>query len=117
MNAIGQFLRRKSVNPGLILSPASTHLGDDDQAIRIRMESLLDNLIGHMGTVKVAGIDMVYAGCNGLAQNGNRAVNVTRRPKHLRACELHRAIAHTVHRHRCAWEREAAAHRGAKVYL
>ena len=73
------------------------------------MERLLDDLIGHMRTVIVAGIDVVYASRNRLSQNCNRSVNITRRSPHLRAGKLHRAIAHAVQGHRGAGEGEAAA--------
>ena len=36
MNGIDQFLTRKCMQPGLVLTPASAHLGDDHQAIRDR---------------------------------------------------------------------------------
>ena len=60
------------------------------------MERLLNDLIGHMRTVKVAGIDMIHAGRNRLSQNGDRAINIARRSPHLRAGQLHRAIAHAI---------------------
>src|SRR5437879_5805885 len=53
MNGVNQFLTRKSMNPGLVFTPASAHLGDNHQTSRIRMERLLDDLIGHMRTVIV----------------------------------------------------------------
>ena len=109
VNAIDQFLARKSMKPGLVCSPARAHLGDDHQAIRIGMERLLDDLIGHMRTVKVAGIDVVHAGRDRLSQNGNRGLHIARRSPHLRAGKLHRAIAHAVQGHRCAGKREGAA--------
>src|SRR5580658_3632057 len=77
MDAIDQFPTRKSMNPRLVLATAGAHLGDDHKAIRIRMERLLDNLIGYMRTVKVAGIDMVHARRNCLSQNSNCTVNIT----------------------------------------
>ena len=53
VNGIDQFLTRKSMNPGLVFTPASAHLGDDHQAIRIGMKRLLNDLIRNMRTVKV----------------------------------------------------------------
>ena len=61
------------------------------------MERLLDDLIGHMGTIKVAGIDMVDAGRNGLSQHGQRTVHITWRSPHLWACKLHGAIPHAIY--------------------
>ena len=50
----------------------------------------------YRGAVKVAGVDVVYAGGDGLAQNSNRTGNVGRRPPdHFVAIplgKLHRGI-------------------------
>ena len=96
MNRIDQFLTRKSMKPGLVFPPASAHLGDDHQAVRIGMKRLLDDLIRHMRTVIVAGIDMIHAGRNRLSQNRDRSINIARRSPNLRTGKLHRAIAHAV---------------------
>ena len=106
VNAIDQFLARKSMNPGLVFATSSAYLGDDHQTVRIGMERLLDDLVGHMRTIKVAGIDMVHAGGDRLSQNGDRSVDIARRSPHLRTGKLHRTVAHAVHGHRCAWEGE-----------
>ena len=66
MHCIDQFLARKGVNPGLVGSPTGTHFRDNDQPIRIRMERLLDDLIGHMRAVEVARIDVIHTDFNGL---------------------------------------------------
>ena len=113
MDAIGQFLTRKSMEPGLVAAPARTQLGHDDQVIRIGMQRLLDDLIGHMRAVKVAGIDVIHAGRDRLSQNSNGGLPIARRAPHLRTGKLHRSIAHTVYDHRGAGERKGAA----KVYL
>src|ERR1700730_16160156 len=75
----------------------------------IRMERLRDKLIGHRRTVEVAGIDMVHAGLYCLAQNSNCRVKITWWSPHLRASKLHCTIAHAVHGHGCARQREAAS--------
>src|SRR5262249_41049971 len=62
MNGINQLLARESMRPGFIWSATSAHFGDDHETIRIRMERLLNDLIGHMRTVVVAGIDVVHTG-------------------------------------------------------
>ncbi len=73
------------------------------------MERLPDDLIGDVGAIVVAGVDVVDAGGNGFPQNGDGSVSVTRRSPNLRTGELHCAIAHAVENHRCAGECEAAA--------
>ncbi len=57
MYGIDQLFTRQRVNPRLIFTSASTHLGDDHKVIRIGMKGLLNDLVGHMRTVAVAGID------------------------------------------------------------
>jgi hypothetical protein len=50
---------------------------------------------------------MVHAGLYRFSQNSNRGVNVARRSEHLRASELHCAVAHAIHVQRCARQSEA----------
>src|SRR6267142_6092505 len=109
MYGVDQLLARKSMNPRFILTPSSPNLGDDHQVIRIGMQRLFDDQIGHMRTVVVAGIDMVHAGGNSLSQNSNRTLHITRRSPHLWTGKLHRAIAHAVQSYRGAGKRKAAA--------
>src|SRR2546430_8857782 len=96
MNGIDQFLTRKSMRPGFVRFAPSADLGDDHQVIRVRMERLPDDLIGHVGTIKVAGIDMVHTGCDRLSQNSDCAVNISRWSPYLRTRKFHRAVAHAV---------------------
>jgi hypothetical protein len=65
------------MNPGLVSTATVTQFGNDHEAVRIRMECLLDKLIG-LRTVLVAGVDMVHAGLNCLAQNSDSGIDVTR---------------------------------------
>jgi hypothetical protein len=109
MHGIDQLLTRKRLKPGLVITPTSANLGDDHQVIRIGMEGLLNNLIRYMRAVKVAGVDMIDAGCNRFSQNCDRTVNVTRWSPDSGTGKLHRAIAHAVQCYRSAGEREAAA--------
>src|SRR5207249_12159466 len=92
MDRVDQFLARKSRNPRLVGSPASAHLGDDHQSVRIRVERLLDNLIGHMRTIVVARIDVVHPSLDGLSQDSNRAFKIARRSPHFWTRQLHSAI-------------------------
>src|ERR1700757_1320937 len=108
MNAIDQLLSGESMKPGLIRTSASTHFGDDDETILIRMKRVLDQLIRDMRTVEIAGIDVVYARLDRLPQYGNRCVNITGRPPDPRTGKLHGAVAHSFHSHRRAGQSEAA---------
>src|ERR1700733_3276366 len=104
---------REGMDPGLVFTAASAYLGDDHEAIRVGMERLFDDLIGHMRAVKVAGVDVVHASVNCLSEYGNCTFNVRRRTPDLRACELHRSVAHAVYSHRGAGQREGVV----EVYL
>ena len=72
------------------------------------MESLLDDLIGHMRSVVVAGIDMVHAGLYGLAKNSNGGIDVPWRSLDAGSGELHRTVSHAVQSHRCTRKSEAS---------
>src|SRR5689334_17121965 len=100
MYGINQLLTRKRMNPGLVLTTTRAYLGDDYEVIRIGVKRLLNDLVGHMRTIKVAGIDMIDTGRHRLSQNSNRSVNITRWSPHSRTGKLHSAIAHPVQRHR-----------------
>ena len=53
------------------------------------MERLVDQPIGDMRAVVVAGVDVVHAGCDGIAQNCQRRGTILRRTEHIRARKLH----------------------------
>src|ERR1035438_5827168 len=67
MNGSDQFLTRQRVHPRLVRFPASAHFGYDHEGVRVGMDRLPDNLIGHVRTVEVAGVDMVHANRDGLS--------------------------------------------------
>src|ERR1700722_13992775 len=113
MDGIDQFLAQKRVNPRFVRWPPGAYFGDDHQSIGIGMKGLFDDLVGHMRTVKIAGIDMVDPVRNSLAQNGYGSFNITGRPPHLWPRQLHGAVTHSVQAHRSTGKCEGAA----KVYL
>src|SRR5580698_2989530 len=67
VSAVDQFLARKSGTPGRACAATSIEFGDDDETVRVGMKRPLDNLIGYMLTVVVAGIDVIHAGFHRLA--------------------------------------------------
>src|SRR5206468_6927717 len=79
------------------------------QAIWIGMKSLFDDLIRYMRAVVVTCVDMVHTSRHRLSQNSNRGVPVTGWSPNVWTRQLHRAIAHAVHRKRSSRKREAAA--------
>src|SRR6266568_288507 len=108
MNAVDQFLSRKSRYPRFVCATARPELGDNHKPVRIRMERLLNNSIGHMRAVVVAGVNLVHAGLYCMAQNGDGAVNVAWRSPHARSCKLHCTVAHAIHCHRGGRQGEGA---------
>ena len=61
------------------------------------MQRLADELVGHMRTVVVAGVDVIDAARDRFAQHRDRGVVVLRRPEHARPGELHGAVAKALH--------------------
>src|ERR1700730_4445529 len=112
MYGIDNLLARACVQPGTIGAAASTDFGDDHQVIGVRMQRLLNNLIGDMRTVEIAGIDVIHARRDGLAKNRDRAGNIAwRAPNQLVAVpsgELHGPVTHPVYSQRGARERKGA---------
>jgi hypothetical protein len=100
VDRVDDLLAGPRVAPGTIGSPARTDFRHDDQIIGIRVQRLLNDLIGDMGTVEIAGIDMVHARGHRFAQNRDGAGNVARRTPHPLVAslsgELHRAVTHAI---------------------
>jgi hypothetical protein len=61
-------LAGKSVKPGFVWTSTSAYFRDDHEILGIRMERLLDKLIGHVRSVVVAGINVVHARLYRLSQ-------------------------------------------------
>src|ERR1700730_1950765 len=61
MYGIDNLLAGACVQPGTIGAAASADFGDDHQIIGVRMQRLLNDLIGDMWTVEIAGVDVVHA--------------------------------------------------------
>ncbi len=49
------------------------------------MQGLVDDLVGDMRAVEVGRVNMVYAGGDGLAEDGDSDVRLLGRPKHAGA--------------------------------
>jgi hypothetical protein len=65
-----------------------------------------------VGTIEIGRIDVTHAARDGLSQKRDRRIDIARRSPYksvtIAACELHGTVAHAVHRHRRAWQGEAA---------
>jgi hypothetical protein len=73
------------------------------------VQGLPDDLIGDVWAVIVGRIDMVHAGRDGFAEDGDGTVRILGRPPYTRAGQLHRAVTYPLDRQRRAREGELAA--------
>ena len=67
-------------DPRCVPAAPGADLGDDDEMVGIRMERLADQMVGVVGPIIVAGVDMIDAAREGFAQHRDCAVAVPRRP-------------------------------------
>jgi hypothetical protein len=58
------------------------------------MERFFDELIGYVRAIEVAGIDVIDAELNNLAQNRDCTVMICWRPEYMRTSQLHGAVPH-----------------------
>ena len=56
------------------------------------MQGFFDDLVGNVGTIEVAGVDMCDTQLHRLAQYGYSSGAVGGWAEHARACQLHRAV-------------------------
>ena len=61
------------------------------------MQRLADELVGDVRAVEVAGVDVVHAARDGLAQHGQCRVVILGRAEHAGPGELHGAVAEPLH--------------------
>ena len=68
-------------------------LRDEEQVLRVGVQGLVDELVGHVGPVVLGGVDVVDPQLDRAAQHGERRVAVPGRTQHARTGELHGAEA------------------------
>jgi ABC-type methionine transport system ATPase subunit len=61
------------------------------------MQRFTNDLVGDVGAIEVAGVDVVYAARDRLAQHRQGRAMIFGRAKHARTSELHGAIAKPLH--------------------
>jgi hypothetical protein len=98
MHGVRQLLGREGRVPRSVLAASGTDLGDDYQTFGIGMQSLADQLIGDVGAIEVARVDVINAARHGLTQYGERAFAIVRRSEDAGSGELHRTVTHALHR-------------------
>ena len=97
VHRLGQLFGRERREPGSILAAPGADLGDDDEIVGIGVQRLADQLVGDVRAVVVAGVDVVDAARDGLAQHGQCRVAVLGRAEHAGPGELHGAVAEPLH--------------------
>ena len=95
MDAVAQLLRRSSRRPAALGVTIRADLCDDAERVWVRVKCLFDELIGDVGPVRVAGVDVGDAQLHHLAQDADCSAAVGRRSHHAGACQLHCAVAET----------------------
>ncbi len=97
LDSAGQIVRFLRRQPGRIGPSHGADLGDDGQILGVRMQRFLDDLVGDMRAVEIAGVDMVDALGDSLAQHGEGGVAILGRTEDAGTGQLHGAITHAVH--------------------
>ncbi len=112
VDGAGELLCGDGGEPGGVAAAAGADLGDEEEVFGIGVESFLDELVGDVRAVEVAGVDVVDAEADGLAKHGKGGGVIARRTPDVRAGELHGAVAEAVDGGRGAGKGEAAAEFG-----
>ena len=73
--------------------PGQPGLGRDDHVVGVRVQRLAQQVLGHVGTVGVGGVEEGDPDLDGPAQHADRLVVVPRRSPDALAGQLHRAVA------------------------
>src|SRR5215813_835787 len=98
VDALSQVLGRDGRLPRLVRRAACPEFGDDRQPRWIRVQRLPDDLVGDVRAVEVGRVDMVHAGRDRLAEDGDGAIKVLGRAPYAGAGQLHRAVAYPMNR-------------------
>ncbi len=117
VDGLRQLLDRESRVPGTIVATAGTYLGDDGYVFGVGVQGLLDDLVGDVRSVEVAGVDVVDSEFDGFAEDGERGIHVPGGAEDVRAGELHGAVAHAIDGEGGSGEGEGAAEVGLCVHL
>lgn len=86
-----------SVRRPLIRSgPLEATLCRDHQPLRIRVQRLGDEFLGHVWPVRVGRVDEIHSELDGAPKHADRFFLVRRRPENARASDAHGAQAHAI---------------------
>jgi hypothetical protein len=93
-----QLLGALGGQPLALIVPRRTDLGHQNQIVGIGMKCLPNQLVGHVGTVELCCVDVVYASLDGAPEDGQGGVSVLWWTENPRAGKLHGAEPHAAHR-------------------
>ena len=91
-----EFGRGRCRVPGALRAAPAANLGDEGEAGRIGVERFANDLVGDVGAVVVAGVNVIDAGGYGFADDADGFRAVFGRTEDAWTGELHGAIAHAV---------------------
>ena len=92
-----KLLRSLGGRPATVGVANRAELGDDHQVLRVGVQRLADQLVGHVRPVVLGRVDVVDAQFDSSPQDPDRLVVVTRWAHHPRAGKLHRAESDPAH--------------------
>ncbi len=96
VGALGQALGGEVGEPGFVLAAPGAELGDQDEILGVGVDGFAEDLVGDVGAVEVAGVDVVDAVFDGFANDAEGFGAVAGRAKDAGTGELHGSIAHAV---------------------
>src|SRR5690606_930604 len=88
MPRLRQLLSGKRRQPGGILAASGSDLGHNRKVVPVRMKRLADTLVGHMRSVKIAGINVIHTRRHRFTQHRQRRIFVFCRTKNARPAKL-----------------------------
>ena len=90
LDALPQLVGRVPRDPAALLIAARTHLGHQRQVVGVRVQGLVDELVGHVRAVVLRGVDVVDPGLDRPPQHRERLLAITGRSLHPGTGQLHR---------------------------
>jgi len=96
MYRLRDFFLGQSWNPGFIRTSPGCNFGHDHQAVTVRVQRFADDLVGDVGTIKIAGVDVIDAVLDSILKNFYGLLVVLRWPENAGSRQLHGAVAHAI---------------------
>jgi hypothetical protein len=92
VHGLAQLLGSKRLGPTVLGVSQRPDLGNDVQFVRVGVQGFLDDLVGDVRAVEVAGVNMSDTQFYRLTQYGHGSIAVGWWTEHVRASQLHRTV-------------------------